>query len=262
MSISTVDTWTVYRYDTVDSTQRVAAALVSAGATDRTAVVANRQTAGYGRKGDAWQDLPDASLLVTLILKPSEAGQIAHHAMVAALAVIEAIADVGAARACIKWPNDILINERKVGGILGDATWRGDRLDAIRLGIGLNIGGTREAFTRRSLPDATSIIAETGRDVERDTLLTSLLRRFTARQDRLVHGEIDQTVDMWRRSLVTIGQHVAVTLHDNRSIHGVAQEVTRIGNLVVAVDDGTRCEVASAETRSLRHLDRIPRQAL
>lgn len=260
MQIATFGVWKVYRYDSVDSTQRVAAALVAAGATDRTAVVANRQTAGYGRKGDAWQDLPDSSLLVTLILKPSESSQMAHLAMVAALAVVDAIAEVGAVRACVKWPNDIIVNERKVGGILGDAVWRGDRLDALRLGIGLNIGGSHDAFARQSLPDATSIIAETGRDVQRDTLLASLLRRFTARQDWLLRGEIDQTVDLWRQSLGTIGRHVVVALHDHRMIHGVAHDVTRNGDLIVIADDGTRYEVTAAETRSLRHRDRIFRQ--
>ncbi len=255
MSISTISGWTVYHYDSVDSTQRVAADLVTTGAMDRTAVVAKRQTAGYGRKGDAWRDLPGSSLLVTLIVRPEDAVPIAHLAMVAALAVVDAIADVGAVRAWIKWPNDLLLNERKVAGILGDATWRGDRLIAVRLGIGLNIGGTREAFVRQSLPDATSINAETGRVVDQDMLLASLLDHFTARHDRRARGDIAQTVDRWRQSLVTIGRPVVVLLHDDRIIHGIAEGATGNGNLIVVGDDGIRHEIVSAETRSLRHLD-------
>lgn len=257
MSISTVGAWTVYHHDAVDSTQRVAADLMADGVPDRTAVVANRQTAGYGRKGDVWLDAPGASLLVTLIVKPADASQIAHLAMVAALAIIDAIADTGAARAHIKWPNDILLNERKVAGILGDATWRGDRLDAVRLGIGLNIGGTRAVFARRSLPDATSISAETGRDVDRDRLLAALLGHFTARHDRLARGDIAQTVDAWRQSLATIGRPVVVTLQDDRIIRGIAEGATGDGNLIVVADDGTRHEIISAEARSLRHLPAV-----
>jgi len=257
MSISTVAAWTVHHYDSVDSTQRVAADLVADGATDRTAVVANRQTAGYGRKGGAWRDPPGASLLVTLILRPGNAGQMAHLAMVAALAAVDAIADVGAVHAAIKWPNDILLDERKVAGILGDATWRGGRLDAVRIGIGVNIGGSREDFARRSLPDATSINAETGRDVGRDTLLAALLGHFTALRGQLARDETPQIVDAWRQSLVTIGRSVVIGLHDDRIIRGTAEGVTDDGNLIVVADDGRRHEIISAETRSLRHLPAV-----
>jgi BirA family biotin operon repressor/biotin-[acetyl-CoA-carboxylase] ligase len=93
--------WTVFRYDTVDSTQRVAADLIAAGAAHRTAIVADRQTAGYGRKGDAWQDEPGASLLLTLILRPENVHHVPKLAMIAALAGIDAIAAVAGARAVI-----------------------------------------------------------------------------------------------------------------------------------------------------------------
>lgn len=249
------DSWVVCRYGTVDSTQRVAADLVAAGAAHRTAVVADCQTAGYGRKGDVWHDEPGRSLLVTLILTPTEASQLPHLAMIAALAVIDAIAAVGQTQAAIKWPNDVLLNDRKVAGILGDATWRGSHLEAFRLGIGVNIGGDHASFARRSLPDATSIAAETGRGVDRDAVFAALLDHFAAREDRLDLGGIAETVGAWRHALVTLGQTVAVTLRDDRIIRGVADTVTNEGDLIVATDAGTRVQLAASETHSLRHLD-------
>jgi len=247
------DSWVVCHYGTVDSTQRVAADLVVAGAVHRTAVVADRQTAGYGRKGDAWRDEPGTSLLVTLILTPTEANQIPHLAMIAALAVIDAIADVGQVHAVIKWPNDVLLNDRKVAGILGDATWRGSCLEAVRLGIGLNVGGDRVSFSRRSLPDATSIAAETGHDVDRDAVLASLLDHFTASEDRLDRGETEETVGAWRCAVTTISRAVVVTLRDDRVIRGIATDVTSNGDLIVRTGEGASLHLAASETRSLRY---------
>jgi len=249
-----VGPWIVYRYETVGSTQQVAADLLAAGAAHRTAIVANRQTAGYGRKGGTWHDEPGASLLMTLILKPPEASQMPHLAMIAALAVIDTIAAVGQVHAVIKWPNDILLNDRKVAGILGDATWRGSHLEAVRLGIGLNVGGDRASFTCRSLPDATSIAAETGRNIDRKAVLAALLTHFAAREDRLDCGEAAETVGAWRRAVITIGRAVIVTLRDDRVIRGFAEDVTRDGDLIVRTDEGTSLHLAASETRSLRHV--------
>ena len=250
-----VGPWIVYQYKTVGSTQQVAADLLAAGAAHRTAVVADRQTAGYGRKGDAWHDEPGASLLMTLILKPAEASQMPHLAMIAALSVIDAIANVGQVHAVIKWPNDVLLNCRKVAGILGDATWRGPHLEAVRLGIGINVGGDRASFLRRSLTDATSIAAETRRGIDRDAVLAALLTHFAAREDRLGRGETAETVSAWRRAMATIGRTVIVTLRDDRVIRGFAEDVTSDGDMIVRTDEGTSLHLAAPETRSLRHAD-------
>jgi BirA family biotin operon repressor/biotin-[acetyl-CoA-carboxylase] ligase len=256
MMSARIGSWTVYRYDTVDSTQRVAVDLIAAGAAHRTAVVANRQTAGYGRKGDAWHDAPGLSLLVTLILKPAEPRHLPRLAMIAALAVIDAIAEVGGACAVIKWPNDVLINDRKVAGVLGDATWRGPHLDAVRLGIGINVGGDRAFYARRSLPGATSISAEMGRAVDRDAVLVALLNHVATRQDRLDRGGVEEIVAAWRHALTTIGRAVVVTRHDGREVRGIAEQVTDDGDLIVVTETAMRVQITATEARSLRHVAR------
>ncbi|MGI8687422.1 MAG: biotin--[acetyl-CoA-carboxylase] ligase, partial [Thermomicrobiales bacterium] len=192
----------------------------------------------------------------TLILKPTAVSQMPHLAMIAALAVIDAIAAVGQVHAVIKWPNDVLLNDRKVAGILGDATWRGSHLEAVRLGIGLNVGGDRASFSRRSLPDATSIAAETGRNIDRDAVLAALLNHFAAREDRLDCGETTETVGAWRRAVTTIGRAVIVTLRDDRVIRGFAADVTSDGDLIVTMDEDISLHLAASETRSLRHVRR------
>lgn len=250
--------WTIYRYETVDSTQRIAADLVAAGAAHYTAVVAERQTAGYGRKGDVWHDAPGISLLTTLILRPAEGCAMPHLAMIAALATIDAIATVGGVHAVIKWPNDVLLNGRKVAGVLGDATWRGGHLEAVRIGIGINVGGDRATYTRQSLPDATSIAAETGTGIDREALLVSLLHSFAVRSDRLACGAVEETVAAWRSALWTVNRAVVVTHRDGRVIHGIAEDVTSEGDLIVTTDGGARMLLAATEARSLRHADDPP----
>jgi BirA family transcriptional regulator, biotin operon repressor / biotin---[acetyl-CoA-carboxylase] ligase len=190
---------------------------------------------------------------MTLILKPTESRHVPHLAMVAALAVVDAIAEIGDARAVIKWPNDVLMNGRKVAGVLGDATWRGPHLDAVRLGIGINVGGDRAFFARRSLPGATSISAEIGRAVDRDAVLVALLRQVAACQERLDYGEVEEIVAAWRHALMTLGRAVVVTLHDGREIRGIAEQVTHDGDLIVVTETAMRVQLTATQTRSLRH---------
>ena len=173
---ATRGSWTILRYAAVDSTQRVAADLIASGTPHRTVVVAERQTAGYGRKGDPWHDQPGASLLLTIIVRPRDPLSVPRYPMIAALACIEAIRVVSGLDAVLKWPNDVLLNGRKVAGILGDATWQGGRIEALRLGIGMNITGERAAFDARGLPDATSIAAETAKFIDRDRRLGGVTR--------------------------------------------------------------------------------------
>jgi BirA family biotin operon repressor/biotin-[acetyl-CoA-carboxylase] ligase len=251
--VSAVLSWSILRYDTVTSTQSVAATLLAAGAGHRTVVVAERQTAGYGRKGDRWQDVPGASLLMTLILRPQAPMSIPRYAMIAGLAGLDAIHETTGLRGDIKWPNDLLLNGCKVAGILGDATWHGDRLEVVRLGIGVNIGGERAVFAARTLPDATSIEAESGRHVERDAFLQAFLAAFARWEDTKDAGRAAQIASAWRASVLTCGRHVSVAHRDGRSIHGVAVRVTDDGDMIVMTDEGAEIRLSTADVRSLRH---------
>ncbi len=231
--------WHIVHYHEVDSTQRVAAALVAAGVPGRTAVVAGRQTMGVGRKGDPWRDVPGASLLLTAILRPPwpRAAPVACYAMAAAVSVVEAVRDVAGADAAVsvKWPNDVLLGGRKVAGVLGDATWTGQKLEALRLGIGVNVGGTAEDFAAHDLPDATSIHAATGRDVTVEDALHALLARLAAWDDALSAGDRAGVVAAWRGAVGTVGQNVRVTLANGRELVGLATGVTEGGDLLLQV---------------------------
>lgn len=254
-SVATHDSWTIRRYDAVDSTQIVAAGLIADGAPHRTVVVAERQTAGYGRKGDVWRDLPGACLLLTVIVRPRHPASLPRYAMIASLACLDAIDAATGLAATLKWPNDVLLNGRKVAGVLGDATWQGARLEALRLGIGMNIAGDRGTFLARDLPDATSCAAETGHTVDRDRVLAAWLAAFARLEDRLIAGHSAEIVASWRASLATIGRHIVAARVDGRAVTGIATDVTDDGDLIVTTAGGdTEC-LRATDIRSLRHAD-------
>lgn len=255
--MSAPNNWNLIHYDAVDSTQRVAATLVTAGVPGRTAVVAARQTAGVGRKGDLWRDLPDASLLSTIILRPPwpRPAPIVCYGMAAAVAVIEAIGAFSCEVASIKWPNDVVFGSAKVAGILGDATWTGQTLTALRLGIGVNVRGPREVFSDSGLPDATSIEAATGCVIPVDTMVAVLLAKFGAWDDLLSVGQWQQVVEAWRSSVATVGQSVRVKLMNGRELRGIAAGVADSGDLLLALPGERKPLALSASAvQSLRPL--------
>jgi BirA family biotin operon repressor/biotin-[acetyl-CoA-carboxylase] ligase len=253
LPVATRDGWTIRRYDAVDSTQVVAADLIAEGAPHRTVVIAERQIAGYGRKGDVWRDLPGACLLMTVIVRPHGTTAIPRYAMIAALACFDAIGAATDLAAMLKWPNDVLLNGRKVAGILGDATWQGVRLEALRLGVGINITGDRATFLARGLPDATSCAAEASHAIDRDRVLAAWLAAFASMEDRFVAGHGAEIAAAWRASLATIGRRVVATRTDGSAVSGVATDVTDDGDLIVTTDEGDNVCLRATGIRSLRH---------
>jgi BirA family transcriptional regulator, biotin operon repressor / biotin---[acetyl-CoA-carboxylase] ligase len=249
------DGWTILRYESVDSTQIVAASLIADGAPHRTVVVAERQTAGYGRKGDVWCDLPGACLLMTVIVRPHGPTAVPQYAMIASLACIEAIEASAGLAATLKWPNDVLLNGRKVAGILGDATWQGARLAALRLGIGINIAGDRAAFLARELPDATSLAAEAGHAIDRNRALAAWLAAFARLEDRCAADHGAEIVAAWRASLATLGRPVIAARADGSAITGVATGVTDDGDVIVTTERGDTHCLHATDIRSLRHVE-------
>jgi len=249
--------WHRIHYDAVESTQRVAAVLAAIGVPNRTVVIAARQTAGVGRKGDLWRDLPNASLLCTAIVRPPwpRSAPIACYGMAMAVAVTEAIRELSGGTATIKWPNDVLLGGGKVAGILGDATWIGQTLNALRLGVGVNIGGTRDKLIAGGLPDATSIEAETRCAVTVEEMLSTLLARFASWDDLLSVGQWQAVVAAWRAEVATVGQQVRVTLANGRELRGTATGVADNGDLLLILPGERKPLVlAASAVQSLRSL--------
>ena len=217
----------------VSSTMDAARQEAEGGAPHGMTVVADRQTGGQGRRGRHWVS-PPGNLYVTIILRP-KSWNVRALAMVAPLAVCEAIDDLAGVRSCIKWPNDVLIDGRKVAGVLIDVRLAADAVDYALVGIGINVALDPSRHEEIRLI-ATSIVAESGEDVPRERLLAMLLNRL----ERLyvAAGRDDAVYEAWRARLETLGRRVRVQFADHID-EGVAEDVDAEGNLLLRRPDGS-----------------------
>jgi BirA family biotin operon repressor/biotin-[acetyl-CoA-carboxylase] ligase len=216
----------------VTSTMDLARQEAEGGAPDGTVVVADEQTQGQGRRGRQWVSPPGGNIYATIILRPGP-WDLHSLGMVAPLAVCEAVDAVADVRSVIKWPNDLLIEGRKVGGVLIDTRLSGDEVDYALVGVGINVNFDPSQHEEiREM--ATSLASELGREVSREELLATFLNRFerlylAARSD-------DSVYEAWKARLETLGRRVEVRLGDHIE-EGIAEDVDAEGNLILRRSD-------------------------
>ena len=224
----------------VDSTNRYVMDEARAGTPAGLVVVADHQTAGRGRLGRTWVAPPGASLLVSVLLRPTIAADRRHVLVMAAgLAMAEAIQETTGVVAGLKWPNDLLVGDRKLGGILAETTG-----DALVVGIGVNIEWPE-------VPDELTTIA-TACNLEggRPTTRSSVLAEFLARYSRHL-ANLDGARAAYDARLLTVGRRVRVE-QANGVITGVATGVDEFGRLLLDRDDGMAEPIAVGDVVHLR----------
>jgi BirA family transcriptional regulator, biotin operon repressor / biotin---[acetyl-CoA-carboxylase] ligase len=189
-------------FDTVESTNDVAASMAAAGDNEGAVVVADQQTAGRGRRGHAWFSPPGSGLYASVILMPGRARTDPMRAtllltLAAGVALADAIETETGLHVDLKWPNDLYAGRRKLAGILAEGSGRGSNCDAIILGFGINL---RPMAYPPALADrATSLESELGRAVDRHAMLVASLVALGQRYDDLLDGRFDAILDSWRR---------------------------------------------------------------
>jgi BirA family biotin operon repressor/biotin-[acetyl-CoA-carboxylase] ligase len=227
-------------WEALPSTMDEAWRLGRARAPEGTVVLAEEQTAGRGRLERSWWAPAGSSLLLSLLLRPGcPARQAQRLTMVCSLAVCEAIFTVTGVEAQVKWPNDVLIDGRKVCGILTELDIQpesgGGQLQTAVVGMGINVNVDFEGAPPLISP-ATSLLLATGRTVSRVELLVALLegieeRYVAAREGRSYHRE-------WAERMATLGREVQVS-DAQKTWRGVAVAVDADGALQVRMNDGT-----------------------
>ncbi len=230
----------VVYYDVVGSTNDVAKHLAAQDALEGTVVVADEQTAGRGRLERRWVAPPGKCLLCSLLFRPELLPSQAHRlTMLCSMAAADAIQAVAGLDVALKWPNDLIVKSgsqtwRKLAGILTESGLTGDVLDFVVVGIGINVNVPEEALPALD-PHATSILAESGRQVDRAKLLAALLAGVESRYARLQAGESPR--DEWAARLTTLDERVTVTATEG-TFTGVAEAVDEDGALLLRTDDG------------------------
>ena len=238
----------VHALDTTDSTQSEAQRLAAAGAPEGTVVTALHQRAGRGRRGHDWWDVPGESLLASVLLRPPGPVTAAPQlSLVGGLAVADALVAVASVPARIRWPNDLLVDGRKVCGILAEAASDSvgagaGRLHHVILGIGVNLAQT--AFPEALADRATSLRLVTGRAPEAAAVLAAVLEQLARHYDVWRAGGFAALRAAWLERSTLPGQ--TVRLPDGSD--GVGVDVGDDGILVARAGDGRLVHIVSGGT--------------
>ena len=227
----------VIAYPSLTSTNDIAKREAKKGAREGTVILAEEQTAGRGRLKRAWLS-PRGSIALSIILHPTPT-QLPSLIMLASLAVARCIEKVGGLETQIKWPNDVLINGKKVCGILIESDVRGSAVDYAVIGIGLNVN-LKPADFPEIAATATSLSKELGHEVSRLKVLRSLLTFMEREYLLLAKGE--SPVTRWTARLLQIGEEVQVDTPWGRET-GQLQGVDAHGALLVRQGDGTEARI-------------------
>jgi BirA family biotin operon repressor/biotin-[acetyl-CoA-carboxylase] ligase len=230
----------VIYYPSLTSTMDVARREAQQGAVEGTVVLAEEQTAGRGRIKRAWLS-PRGSLALSIILHPSLV-YIFSLIMVASLAVVHSVNKATGLKPQIKWPNDVLINGKKVCGILIESDVRGNTVDFAIIGIGINVNLRLSDFPEIS-PTATSLSHELGKEVSRLDMVRCLLVEMERLYLTLPSASVYQE---WRDNLVTLGEKVQVRSGEVL-YKGIAESVASDGSLLLRQSDGSLTKIVAGD---------------
>ena len=227
-------------------------------------ILADCQTAGRGRRGRTWHSPAQGNIYLSVIVVPDPGTKrmgpwLSWIPLFSALAVADCLVSCTGLAVSVKWPNDLLIGDKKIGGILCEQTTTADRTPAIVIGIGLNINAEPNSFPEELRPGATTLAAEAGRRFDRVTILADLLLRLEQRMNCLFHDGPSGMIDEFTRRCSTLGKTVRVALEENGIVQGIAESIGPDGCLCLRVTSDASpapphrlLEVRSAEVIHLR----------
>jgi len=250
---------TIYLFAQLESTNKTAlkmaeqSATLPDGATEGTLVLAEAQSQGRGRLGRRWISPPSVNLYASLILRPrTSAREAPVVTCLAATSVAQAIRALTGLEAVIKWPNDILIHDRKVAGILTELGVVKDQVNYLVIGIGINVNLDPEALPDEIRATATSLMAEAGQGVDRNELMAALCNKLEERYLRFLSEGSTPVLEEFRSLTVTLGRRVKVIL-PGRIIKGWAEAIDRDGALILRTQGETHEVIRSGDVIHLRN---------
>ena len=230
----------IYR-ETLDSTNETAKELARQGAPEGSVVLAEKQTAGRGRRGRVWDSPGHVNLLFSLLLRPNLlAHEIFSLTMILALAASEAVREETGLDARIKWPNDLYLGQKKLAGILTEFALKHKAIDYVILGLGLNVNWDPGSS------QSTSLKAETGRVISRNDLLIGILKRFEAYYRDGSPEKRDLYSEKWNALSLIMGKDVDIESGVER-IQGRALRIDHDGSLIVLDKEGREKRIRNGD---------------
>ena len=222
----------IFCFGVVETTNIEADRLAREGMPEGTLVVADGQTKGRGRLKRSWASPPGTGLYLSIVLRPTCAPDyFPALTLTAGVATASAVQQMGLVPQ-LKWPNDVLISGKKVGGILTEGVFDKKRIDFAILGIGINVNTAAEAFPGPFRNQATSLRLSLGKPVSRVELLQNLLIKLEHYYGLFSDGDFGSIIHTWSELDSTLGREVEVSLPESRLL-GVAEAVEPDGTLLV-----------------------------
>lgn len=229
----------VLAYRSVKSTNDIALGLAEDGQTEGTLITAEQQTAGRGRFGRDWKSPPQTGIYMSLILRPNfPPDQAPALSLVAALAVAESIEQHCPGQVAVKWPNDVLIDRKKVAGILTELATDNSKIKHVVVGIGINVNQTNEDFPSDLRHKATSIRIALKEKIDRVALIQSILERFEPAYLEYQETRLQSMLTRLRAYSSLIGKKVKLD-QGGEIIEAEALDIAPDGGLIVRGKAGT-----------------------
>lgn len=234
--------------DTIGSTMDVAFRLGIEGAVEGTVICAEAQTKGKGRLGRQWSSPKGKGIYMSAILRPSlPPTEVAQLTLLAAVAVCEALRRKTGVAARIKWPNDILVENRKLAGILTELSAETDRVRFVVIGVGINVNTPLSLLP----PQATSLKEETQQKTSRVELLQEILYELETWYERLKKDGFAPVVARWKELSATLGRRVRL-IDPSGEIEGEAVDLDKTGRLMIRNDAGLIVSKISGDVVQVR----------
>ncbi|MFA5286772.1 MAG: biotin--[acetyl-CoA-carboxylase] ligase [Candidatus Omnitrophota bacterium] len=233
----------IFYFDSLNSTMDMATQLALKGAREGTVVLVETQTKGRGRLGRAWYSPKYKGLYFSLILRPKiSLDKASIITLLAGVSICEAIKEVLGLGLQIKWPNDILMHNKKLGGILTEIKAEVDEVNFIVIGVGLNINNESKSL----ISGSTSLRENKDEQLSRINILQEVLYRLEVNYQILDKKGAKPIIDKWRQYAVTLGRRVKVYSHKEH-LEGEAFDIDSDGGLLIRNDSGITQKVIAGD---------------
>lgn len=243
----------IFTYDTLESTNDKAKE-IAAYSEEGTVILAREQTKGKGRLGRVWSSTKDKDILMSIILKPEiQIKDIPKITLVGATAINMALRDIGI-DSQIKWPNDIVIENKKVSGILTEMSSNSRDINYVIMGIGINVNQDIQDIPEELQYKSTSLKIVKNSVIDKRELLNNILERFrTLYMPFRSNGDMEKVINIYRENSIVIGKEILVIKGKDKIRKGVAIDINHRGELLVEFPEGLE-EICSGEV-SIRGIE-------
>jgi BirA family transcriptional regulator, biotin operon repressor / biotin---[acetyl-CoA-carboxylase] ligase len=237
----------IFVFDAVESTNDLARKYLEEGALEGQVLIAESQTRGRGRMGRSWVSPPGTGIYMSVLLKPQILPQrLPQLTLMAGLGTVQAVNEFSSQKAQLKWPNDILLNGKKLSGILSEYHTTQNGGNAVIIGIGVNANHSQNDFPEILRPTATSLRIENENPVDREALATALIRHLDQEYDAFLRGKNPNVIKKWTDHSDMFGKNISVTKGES-VIHGTALGLDSQGRLLMRIKNGEEMAFDSGE---------------